>query len=243
MSNTNDKRLALETREDWKRVLTAAAHLQRIIPDAVLVGESAAAVHADHRFSYDDDHVVVNLKDRYENVLTTLENQAGWVTNRLKPPLMILGDLNGVETGIRNLIRREPLQTVNYQTPAGLITLPTIYEMARIKAFLIVRRNATRDFIDFVALSDKIERTEGAGGLTQVLSSLDRLYPQSNGASVLLQLAKQLSEPKPKDIGNGDLSVYRLIDQKWNSWQTVNEAGQRYGVVILHNFKNGPSQR
>jgi nucleoside phosphorylase len=102
MSNINDKRRALQTREDWERVLTAAAHLQEIIPDAVLVGGSAAAVHADHRFSYDDDHVVVNLKDRYDQVLTDLENHAGWVTNRLKPPVMIPGDLDGVETGIRN---------------------------------------------------------------------------------------------------------------------------------------------
>jgi hypothetical protein len=236
MSNTNDKRRAFETREDWERVLTAAAHLQQIIPDAVLVGGSAAAIHADHRFSYDDDHVVVNLKDRYDQVLKALEDHAGWVTNRLKPPVMILGDLDGVETGIRNLIRREPLQTVNYETPAGIIALPTLCEMTRIKAFLIVTRNATRDFIDFVALSEKLEQDRGAVALRKALGSLDRLYPQTNGASVLLQLAKQLSEPKPKDLGNEDLSVYRLIQPKWNSWNTVNEAAQRLGVMILHYY-------
>jgi hypothetical protein len=57
-----------------------------------------------------------------------------------------------------------------------------------------------------------------------------------------LQLAKQLSEPKPKDIGNGDLSVYRLIDDKWKSWPTVSEAGQRYGVLILEIFNYAPSK-
>lgn len=35
-----------DTLPDWERVLSAAAHLQRILPGAVLVGGSAAAVYA-----------------------------------------------------------------------------------------------------------------------------------------------------------------------------------------------------
>lgn len=34
---------------DWEEVLSAAARLQRILPDAVLVGGTAAAIHAEHR--------------------------------------------------------------------------------------------------------------------------------------------------------------------------------------------------
>ncbi len=38
---------------DWELVLSSAAHLQRILPDAVLVGGTASAIHAEHRFSRD----------------------------------------------------------------------------------------------------------------------------------------------------------------------------------------------
>ena len=35
---------------DWEAVLSSAARLQEILPDAVLVGGTAAALHAGHRF-------------------------------------------------------------------------------------------------------------------------------------------------------------------------------------------------
>jgi len=34
---------------EWEQVLSSAAHLQRILPDAVLVGGTAAAIYAGHR--------------------------------------------------------------------------------------------------------------------------------------------------------------------------------------------------
>ncbi len=233
MSRTNDKRRSIQSPEDWERVLAAAAHLQEFVPEAILVGGTAAAVHADRRFSYDDDHVVRDLSSRFEEVLQTLESQAGWKTNRVRPPVLILGNLDGVETGVRNLIRSEPLETEVIDTNFGPIVLPTLAEMARIKAWLIETRNATRDYIDFIALADKIEQTMGDTALTQALLALDRLYPQENGSSVVLQLAKQLAEPKPHDLGDADLSIYRLISDRWGRWENVREAAQHIGVLLL----------
>ena len=43
---------------EWEEVLSAAAHLQRILPDAVLVGGTAAAIYAGHRLSTDADHII-----------------------------------------------------------------------------------------------------------------------------------------------------------------------------------------
>ncbi len=40
-----------ETPEEWERVIRAAARAQTIVPGAVLVGGTAAAIHAGHRFS------------------------------------------------------------------------------------------------------------------------------------------------------------------------------------------------
>ena len=77
------------------RVLEAAARLQELVPDAVLVGGSAAALYAGHRDSYDHDHVVADLADRFDAVLEAVESQDGWVTNRVIPGKIILGELGG----------------------------------------------------------------------------------------------------------------------------------------------------
>ncbi|MEO6990427.1 MAG: hypothetical protein ABI346_02900 [Candidatus Baltobacteraceae bacterium] len=73
------KRLAqVDTEQDWERVIAAAANLQTIVPDAVLVGGSAAALYVEHRFSKDDDHVVRDLRRRFDKVLADLEEVSGW---------------------------------------------------------------------------------------------------------------------------------------------------------------------
>jgi len=41
------------TLPDWEQVLSSAARLQRILPQAVLVGGTASAIYAQHRFSRD----------------------------------------------------------------------------------------------------------------------------------------------------------------------------------------------
>lgn len=62
-----------DTLPEWEQVLAAAAHLQRILPDAVLVGGTASAVYARHRLSTDADHVVTDLRVRFDQVLAELE--------------------------------------------------------------------------------------------------------------------------------------------------------------------------
>lgn len=51
----------------------------------MLVGGSAAAHHAGHRVSLDDDHVLADLRERFEEVLGALEQTDGWVTARVRP--------------------------------------------------------------------------------------------------------------------------------------------------------------
>jgi len=98
-----------DTLPDWEQVLAAAAHLQRILPGAVLVGGSASAVYAAHRLSTDADHVLTDLRPRFDQALAELEAVAGWKTARVKRPVQILGSLDGIETGVRQLIRiQEP---------------------------------------------------------------------------------------------------------------------------------------
>ena len=100
---------------DWEQLLAAERHLQSLIPEAVLVGGTAAALHAEHRKSLDGDHVVANLKERFDDVLAELEQVAGWKTERVQKPVLILGELDGILTGIRQLRRTAPLETEEIQ--------------------------------------------------------------------------------------------------------------------------------
>ena len=71
--------------EQFVSVMESAAHLQRLVPGAVLVGGSAAILYADHRESRDHDHVLPDLADRFEMVLEAVEEDDGWATNGLRP--------------------------------------------------------------------------------------------------------------------------------------------------------------
>jgi hypothetical protein len=54
---------------DWERLLAAERHLQHLVPGTILVGETATAIHAGHRVSMDGDHVMEDLRERFDEVL------------------------------------------------------------------------------------------------------------------------------------------------------------------------------
>jgi hypothetical protein len=205
---------------EWDRVLTAAAHLQELLPDAVLVGGTATAIHAAHRLSTDADHVLKDLNSRFDEVLAQLESVAGWQTARVRRPVQILGSLDGIETGVRQLIRADPLETEQVSIRNHRITVPTKAEMLRIKAVLILKRNATRDYIDFVAMCDQL----GVKGTLAAMASFDRRYPQQNGESPTQQLIVQLSSPMPFDLSQTDLSEYKKLSPRWQDWSVIRKA-------------------
>lgn len=220
MSDHPARLRTVESPTEWERVVRAAAKLQDLFPEAVLVGGTAASLYANHRFSRDDDHIIEKLAERYDQVLARLESLAGWKTKRRLRPLLILGSLDGVDTGLRNLRRALPLETIHHATPFGRLRLPTLPEMLRIKAFLILDRNATRDYIDTVALADQLSVAEGSAAMLHVLARLDAYYPQDE-ESASRQLAKQLAEPRPYDLDDADVLQYRFLVERYKSWQHV----------------------
>jgi Nucleotidyl transferase AbiEii toxin, Type IV TA system len=215
------------------QVLRSAARLQELVPDAVLVGGSAAALYAGHRDSYDHDHVLADLADRFEAVLDAVESQDGWVTNRVTPGKIILGELGGIETGIRQLIRRTPLETVRIQLPTGeSITAPTPEETLRVKAFLILRRNQARDYLDVAALADRMGINHAAG----TLSSIDEYYADQHesGDGVASQLVRQLAEPAPKDRSTTkSLGQYKNLAARWQDWNEVVSVCRRLASTMV----------
>jgi len=205
---------------DWERVLRAAADLQEIVPGAVLVGGTAAAVHARHRISLDADHVLADLSERFESLVAFLEGKAEWKTRRVQPPVMVLGHLQGVETGIRQLRRSRPLDTTTVQVEEQTVVVPTPEEMLRVKGWLALTRNALRDYIDMAALSRFLGREKSS----EALSLFDQCYRdiyRDKEVSPLLQLARQLAEPLPYDLEDIDIKNYKGIVAPWDTWENI----------------------
>jgi hypothetical protein len=212
------------TSPEWEQRLSAERHLQFLVPGTVLVGRTAAALHAEHRESHDGDHVVSDLRDRFDSVLTTLEAVAGWETHRVQRPVLILGQLEGVPTGIRQLRRTRPLET---EVRSGL-RVPTLAEMARIKAWLLATRNTVRDYLDTVVLFERL-RQEGVRG---ALRPFDEIYPQSSGLSPLTEVGERLAAASLSDAPAVNLRTYRGLVEPWNDWSHVVQRGREWAVVL-----------
>lgn len=216
-------------------VLASAARLQSVVPDAVLFGGSAAAYYAGHRESFDHDHVLTDLVERYAQVLEAVESTGGWVTSvrASRPPWTLLGSLGGIEAGLRQLRRSRPLEVIEVDvTGAGPLRVPTCEEILRIKAYLVVQRNQVRDYLDVVALTGAI----GADEAVAVLLRMDDYYTdRSEGRdSVLTAVTERLSLPDPRDHHvTAQLTAYKGLEARWQDWSAVVSACQDLADRLL----------
>lgn len=201
-------------------VLAKAAQLQDLVPGAVLVGGAAAALYAHHRESHDHDHVVADLAERFDAVLDNLEALGEWSTARVQPGKLILGELGGIETGVRQLLRGRPLETAEIEVGGRRLVVPTAAEILRIKAWLTLSRNQTRDYLDIAALADAI----GLDAAAEVLRGMDDYYADINRRpeTVATQLVRQLADPRPRDAEvTTQLPSYKGLAARWQDWATV----------------------
>lgn len=220
---------------DLERVLRSAAELQRVVPDAVLVGGSAAAYHARHRVSFDHDHVLTDLVQRYQAVLEAVEATEGWATSvrASRPPFTLMGSLGGVEAGLRQLRRSVPLETVRIELPDdGVVTAPTPEEALRVKAYLVVVRNQVRDYLDVAALADQL----GPPVAAAVLRDIDRYYSDRSEEeeSVATALVERLARPDPRDRRViAELASYKALQPRWHDWSAVVDVCQEVADHLL----------
>lgn len=216
-----------------RRVIESASRLQQVVPDAVLVGGSAAALYAGHRESFDHDHVLEDLAARYEEILEAVEATDGWVTSvrASRPPFTLMESLGWIEAGLRQLRRTRPLEIAEIELPgAGRLRVPTDAETLRVKSYLVVARNVVRDYLDVVALAQVVAEAP------KVLSKIDEFYDDRSGAkdSVLTALVQRLSEPAPRDrAATLELGAYKGLDPRWQHWQDVVEACERLADATL----------
>lgn len=211
---------------EFQRVIEQGRQLQARLADtdAVAVGGTAAALHCGHRFSLDVDVVTPHLSARFDQISANLESWAGWRTNRRNPPVLILGEHDGVELGIRQLRREVPLQTAT----VGGLRIPTGAEMLRVKAFLLMERRAVRDFVDVAALGGKLD---GAAAL-QALSWLNLVYPPRPPQTWATRFA-EACEAEPADLAKVSLAAYRGLRTPFTDWPFIAGECRKLGRALL----------
>ncbi len=70
-----------------------------------------------------------------------------------------------------------------------------------------------------------LDRLSEDGG-KNALASLDELYPQPSGASVLAEVVERLGAARPVDLATVDLGSYRALEAPWNDWRHVVARGR-----------------
>ncbi len=124
--------------------------------------------------------------------------------------------------------RRGPMETTQVQLPTGdRLQIPTGAETLRLKGFLIMCRNTSRDYAEFAELVDAIDAETAAA----VLSGMDRYYscPSPRRHWVTTQLVRQLADPHPSDGHDDDWSE---PDSKAN-WENVRQRCLSVAVAML----------
>ena len=221
-------RLSDKEKSRWRAVIESGIKAQQLVADVAAVGGTVAALYAGHRISFDTDHLSASLKDHFDEVLVQLTETPEWKTARIKRPVLILGSVNGQEVGFRQLRSSQPFEKAILRTPYGDLIAPTLGELIGMKAYLAYFRNATRDYLDFAALSECLGETETIRSLLR----LDDKYGELQTTSVRLEVAKSLALPEPFDLQSTNLAEYKALSADWQDWQKTLEICRHYGALL-----------
>ncbi len=212
---------------DLRMVVKSAAKLKDLAPDAITVadplafsgcnglagkvkGSDDATAHSPLRETGTNGHAV----DKKPAIGRTYRNGTGRSPGRVRPihPVTMWRGrlsvaLDALETEADSthpaVERRSPVETTNVQLPTGdRLQIPTGAETLRLKSYLIMCRNSTRDYAEFAELVDVMETQTAA----VVLAGMDRYYcsQQSKRQWVATQLVRRLADPHPYDVDDDD---------------------------------------
>jgi uncharacterized membrane protein YdfJ with MMPL/SSD domain len=124
--------------------------------------------------------------------------------------------------------RRSPVETTHVQLPTGdRLLVPTGAEALRLKGYLIMSRNSSRDYADFADMVDTVEPETAA----VVMAGMDRYYccqtPRREWMAT--QLVRRLADPHPSDFS----------DDQWSEpdaradWEDVRQRCLSVAVAML----------
>lgn len=170
----------------------------------------AARVGADVGNSVGDSHTDSHKNGHTNGLATNGTNGVTGKTKRIRQPVhpvtvwrgrlaVALDALSAAAEIDPPVVRRlSPMETTNVQLPTGdRLQIPTGAETLRLKSYLIMCRNSSRDFAEFAELVDSMETQTAA----VVLTGMDRYYrgQRSKKQWVATQLVRRLADPHPSD--------------------------------------------
>ncbi|MCG5431991.1 MMPL family transporter [Mycobacterium sp. MYCO198283] len=120
----------------------------------------------------------------------------------------------GIDADSSHVERRVPVETTNVQLPTGdRLAIPTGAETLRLKGYLLMCRNSSRDYAEFAELVDAMDARTAA----VVLAGMDRYYccDQPRRQYIATQLVRRLADPQPYDEGD-DLAAGVGPDLDWS---------------------------
>lgn len=124
--------------------------------------------------------------------------------------------------------RLSPMETTNVQLPTGdRLQVPTGAETLRLKGYLLMCRNTTRDFAEFAELVESMETQTAA----VVLTGMDRYYrgQRSKKQWVATQLVRRLADPHPSDEHDASTSGPDAEDD----WERVRRRCLSVAIAML----------
>ncbi|UXA18324.1 MMPL family transporter [Mycobacterium sp. SMC-4] len=192
---------------DLRTVVKSAAKLKTLVPQAITVADPLA-------FSgcQPCGKLVPGRLRSEGRVPATIGNRAHGKTVAVKlpkhPVTMWRGRLDVALDALRVadtttdadrlLTRRAPLETTHVLLPTGdRLQIPTGAETLRLKGFLMMQRNSSRDYAEFSDLIDSMDVQTAA----EVLAGMDRYYcgQPARDHWVATQMVRRLADPAPAD--------------------------------------------
>jgi Nucleotidyl transferase AbiEii toxin, Type IV TA system len=222
--------MKIEVPKELAEMIRAGVEANREVPGSVALGGTICSLFAHHRASSDIDFVLSDLSKRFDEIREHLTNLPEWKERRVSIPLTILGTLNGVRVGYRQLRRTVAIDTQVIETPLGDLVVPTLDELLRTKAFLCYNRNYTRDFVDFAELSCLFETKE----VVLILRDLDERFSWDKQPGILIEVIKKLLLPEPHDLNDkihGFMQL-RFLDPKLKTWDETAARCQEIGKLL-----------
>ena len=128
-----------------------------------------------------------------------------------------------------------PLETQEFSYSGQNLCIPTYNELLRIKAYLLLTRGYTRDYVDFLALSAGLEPETLKGALI----SLDALYrdvaPDEGSFNMLFDLGMALKAASPKDADREEWNHFDAMHSHDRPWdlERIRLEGQVQGERVL----------
>lgn len=242
---------------DLRIVLKSAAKLKHLVPDAICVADPLAFTGCERnhdlrgRVKGDDDATqrfavptgaVGAAANDSQSKAKKIGRAAGGLSYRngagrtVHPVTLwrgrLLVALDALEADADadhpRFERRSPVETTHVQLPTGdRLQIPTGAETLRLKGYLIMCRNSSRDYAEFAELVDAMEAETAA----VVLAGMDRYYccQSPKRQWIATQLIRQLADPHPSDL---DDDSWPEPDAK-TDWEEVRHRCLSVAVAML----------